>query len=969
MAFEKIGVEAQVKGFGPYMDKMDKMEAKTSGFGTKIASIMKTGAVAGVAAAGALGVASIKMGMDFEKSMAEVRTLMPKISDKVFGKMQKDVLSLSKEMGIATDKVVPALYQAISAGVPPKNVIEFLRTGAKASIGGVTDLETAIDGLTTITNAWGLDTKKAGKVADVMFTGVKLGKTTMNELSRSMFQAAPLASALGISVEEVVAATATLTKGGVPTAIAMTQMRQAMVALTKPTADMAELLEETGYATGEALIEAKGFTGALQVLTSAAGGNKEVMGKAFGSVEALGFVLGVTGDNAQTAAEDLTAVTDSAGASDEAFKTMSDTASFKLNKAINSFKIILTDIGLKALPLIISVIEEKVIPTFRDVISVVADFVAWLNRNKETLGLLALAITLYLIPAIAALTEHVWAHIAAMTTQATTMLAANPILLALTAGVAALGIAYLVTDKEGQKMALNFLTRIGKMEAKVLHAVLGPFGIDPLFGRIVSRVEEMGLAIAEFNEMQDKAARGSAKWAEQMLADLQAMTSEGEELGLTVRQIELAQLEKLAQELAIIGPLMKDEEIGTIWSAAMEEVMRSSGLGADEIDRLIDRAVELSGASEEGGKIIRENLTAAIEDMHLPVKGAKTDLEEMTGVVEGIPEPIDEATEAFTTFKEDVDEAMKGAGKAIQSLLPTLDEEFAAWQKRLAEMAVAYTDFEQNLGIVLDALLRAHVEQPELIIQSLAEAGPGVTQAMATHLALNPVAAVDKTLANLGIVVGTNIDAATDAVLEKTPAFEAQMGALAQGAADSAEEAMSDFGPTFGELVDKGALEIEKRLPTFKEEMARLARESVQAFIDNFATKSGLPLDGWIRNYLYDAEMAARGQLEADSPSKVFERIGQDITLGLFRGLGEMKPVQETMPKVMMSVAHETVLAPSTPLPATAVVSGGGVDPAALAAAVAFALQGMTVMMDGRVVGSLINERLGEGTFMLSRGG
>jgi len=173
MAFEEIGVQAVVKGFGPYMQQLGQMEGKTGGFANFLKTGLKVGAIAGAGALAGIGTASIKMGMDFEKSMAEVKTLLPELSEKGFDKLRDSVLDLSAEMGVATSEMVPALYQAISAGIPPENVIDFLRTGAKASIGGVTDLATAVDGLTTVINAFKLPITDAERVADIMFTTVK----------------------------------------------------------------------------------------------------------------------------------------------------------------------------------------------------------------------------------------------------------------------------------------------------------------------------------------------------------------------------------------------------------------------------------------------------------------------------------------------------------------------------------------------------------------------------------------------------------------------------------------------------------------------------------------------------------------------------------------------------------------------------------------------------------------------------
>ena len=67
--------------------------------------------------------------------------------------------------------------------MPPDNVIDFMRTATEASIGGVTDLETAVDGITSVVNAYGEEAISASKASDLMFTAVKLGKTDFTQLS------------------------------------------------------------------------------------------------------------------------------------------------------------------------------------------------------------------------------------------------------------------------------------------------------------------------------------------------------------------------------------------------------------------------------------------------------------------------------------------------------------------------------------------------------------------------------------------------------------------------------------------------------------------------------------------------------------------------------------------------------------------------------------------------------------------
>lgn len=266
-----------------------------------------------------LGVAAVKIGGDFDKAMRNVNSLLA-LPQGEFEALKGQARDLSSELGVNLKGSAEALYSAISAGVPKDNAIDFLRVASKAAIGGATDTETAVDGLTTALNAFKIPAAESERVAGIFLKTVERGKTTFGEFSDSLFQVAPTANAMGISLEEVAGATATLTKSGTPTSVAMTQLRSTMVALTKPTKEMEGLLEKMGFQTGDAAIEALGFKGTLDALTKAAGGNKTELAKALGSVEGLSAVLGLTGSNAKTFADDLKAVADSSTALTEKFE-------------------------------------------------------------------------------------------------------------------------------------------------------------------------------------------------------------------------------------------------------------------------------------------------------------------------------------------------------------------------------------------------------------------------------------------------------------------------------------------------------------------------------------------------------------------------------------------------------------------------------------------------------------------------
>ncbi len=207
---------------------MEQGATRASAFG-KSMSLMGPLAAAGMVGAGA---AVAKFGMDsfnafnaFQDQMNEVFTLIPGISQEAMGQMTSDVKSFSREFGALPEKVVPALYQSLSAGVPADNVFSFLETAQKAAKGGVTDLTTAVDGISSVVNAYGSDVLSAAQASDQMFTAVKLGKTDFTQLSNSLANVTPIASAMGVNFGNVTAALATMTAQGIGTSEATTQLR------------------------------------------------------------------------------------------------------------------------------------------------------------------------------------------------------------------------------------------------------------------------------------------------------------------------------------------------------------------------------------------------------------------------------------------------------------------------------------------------------------------------------------------------------------------------------------------------------------------------------------------------------------------------------------------------------------------------------------------------------------------------
>ena len=367
----QIVIKVDDKGANKKFDALESRMGKMSKTFKKVGLAMMG---AGVLVGGGL-IALGKGAVDFEMAMRKVNT-MAELTEEGFRSLSEAVKDVSSEVGISSVELAAALYQIISAGVPAADAIDVLALSAKAAVAGLTDTLTVADGLTTVLNAFKIPATEAARVLDVLFTVSKKGKTDIGELSAFLFQVAPVAAAADVKFEEVAAALATVTKQGTPLQVAATQIRQAIVAFIKPSADMTSAVRELGYESALTMLKELGLAGSLNLLSEHVGGALEPLGKMFTDVSALGAVLSLTGENSETFAEDIKATSeDAAGAVDKAYGEMNKSVARQFEILFNDIKLMGDEIGETLLPIFKEIIE-KMKP-------IVEQFRNWVEANKD----------------------------------------------------------------------------------------------------------------------------------------------------------------------------------------------------------------------------------------------------------------------------------------------------------------------------------------------------------------------------------------------------------------------------------------------------------------------------------------------------------------------------------------------------------------------------------------------------------
>lgn len=248
------------------------------------------------------------------------------------------LIDMSTRVPKSTDDLADSLFDVISAGVDVGESLKFLEVSAKLAVAGVTDTKVAVDGLTSIMNAYGIESSRVNEISDKFFAAQVEGKTTIQELSSYIGQVAPIANAAGVGIDELFGSVSSLTKQGVKTAQAVTQVRATISSLLKPSKEAQAAAGELGIEFNAAALKSKGLTGVLQDVITATGGNTEAIAKLFPQVESLNGVLALSKNEFQDLISIQEEVAESTGTTEKAYQQQAELMSTNIKLLTNEIK-------------------------------------------------------------------------------------------------------------------------------------------------------------------------------------------------------------------------------------------------------------------------------------------------------------------------------------------------------------------------------------------------------------------------------------------------------------------------------------------------------------------------------------------------------------------------------------------------------------------------------------------------------
>lgn len=241
--FAKIGLDTS-----EYDRGLGEVDGKAKNFGDKL---KKWGEIAGkvstamVGAATAASAAAIKVGSDFEASMSKVASIS--------GATGEDLAALTakaEEMGATTkftaSESAEALQYMAMAGWKTNDMLDGLSGVMNLAAASGENLGTVSDIVTDAMTAFGLSASDSGHFADVLAVASSNANTNVGLMGSTFKYVAPLAGALGFSIEDTASAIGLMANAGIKGEQAGTALRSMLTRLTNPPKEAASAMEELG---------------------------------------------------------------------------------------------------------------------------------------------------------------------------------------------------------------------------------------------------------------------------------------------------------------------------------------------------------------------------------------------------------------------------------------------------------------------------------------------------------------------------------------------------------------------------------------------------------------------------------------------------------------------------------------------------------------------------------------------------
>ena len=193
----------------------------------------------------AVGVTAVNTAVDFEKGMSQVRALSGATGSD-FEALRQKAIEMGAETKFSATEAADAFTYMAQAGWKTDDMLSGIEGTMSLAAASGEDLATATSIVTSSLTAFGLGAEEAGRFSDVLARAAADTNTNVSEMGEAFKYVAPVAGALGYSIEDTSVALGLMANQGIIASQAGTSLRSLFTNLTRPVGQAEKAINDLG---------------------------------------------------------------------------------------------------------------------------------------------------------------------------------------------------------------------------------------------------------------------------------------------------------------------------------------------------------------------------------------------------------------------------------------------------------------------------------------------------------------------------------------------------------------------------------------------------------------------------------------------------------------------------------------------------------------------------------------------------
>lgn len=357
---------AALQKIGATGEKLQTVGNKISSVGQKLLPV--TGVVTG------LGTAAVKTAADFDSAMSRVAAVSGATGSN-FDSLRDKAREMGAKTKFSATEAADAMNYMAMAGWKTEDMLSGIEGVMYLAAASGEDLATTSDIVTDALTAFGLSAGDSGHFADVLAAASSNANTNVSMMGETFKYCAPVAGALGFSVEDTAEAIGLMGNAGIKASQAGTSMRSIMTNLTGD-------VKLSGAAIGDVTIATTNADGSMRSLSAILADCRVAFG-GMTEAEKANNAEALVGKNAMSgflalmnaAPEDIEKVSGAVNNCKDAAKKMADTMQDNLEGQLTILKSQLQELAIS--------FGDLLMPAVRSIVSGLQGMVDVLNAMPD----------------------------------------------------------------------------------------------------------------------------------------------------------------------------------------------------------------------------------------------------------------------------------------------------------------------------------------------------------------------------------------------------------------------------------------------------------------------------------------------------------------------------------------------------------------------------------------------------------